>query len=412
MPTPFNRGDYVGTFENWMRQQGLSESSVKKYGGAVSGPLTAWANKNSILAGPLSNIKDWSTFHAISTQIQKLPIFLDRNSTGHQMYSNALVKFAEYLQQPHETPTSSTTTRLDERIPVSEAERISLANKIVEALPGSRRRQQHDLDEGGFRIMADGNQCAAVYFAKNAPIHLVEFALDVKRITVGEVEQRAIIAWLEYQKTAFGGHDARNHKIGKQVDWFRIGFMTYGDAILFVNRLVHERRNQVPTTRWAIPGSSSTALVSGPARSNLTVSDNLASISTDTWTSTSLRMVKTALQTTASSNGQVVSQTIKNKNNRFNSESEFVCYVNSLIEKQNGLCAISGLPLLSDSAQEDNELKASLDRIDSNAHYVAGNLQVVCRFINRWKGADQNSQFKVLLERLRQHWILTNAKMI
>jgi hypothetical protein len=51
----------------------------------------------------------------------------------------------------------------------------------------------------------------------------------------------------------------------------------------------------------------------------------------------------------------------------------------------------------------DDEMKASLDRIDSNAHYEAGNLQVVCRFINRWKGADSNSQFKRLIERVGEH---------
>jgi hypothetical protein len=49
-------------------------------------------------------------------------------------------------------------------------------------------------------------------------------------------------------------------------------------------------------------------------------------------------------------------------------------------------------------------MKASLDRIDSSGHYEAGNLQVVCRFINRWKGADQNVQFVRLMDTLRKHW--------
>lgn len=395
----------MSNFESWMRQQGLSESSVKKYGSAVNGPLTTWANSNSVLNGPLTSIKDFSIFQSISSAIQKLPIFVERNSTGHQMYSSALVKFAEYLQQSQDTPTSNTTTPSAGQMRVSEEERVSLANKMVEAFPGSRRRQQHDLEEGGgFRIMADGNQCAAVYFSNNAPVHLIEFSLDAKRIAIGEAEYNAFKSWLDNQKKDFGGNDARNHKLGKQVDWFRIGFSTYGDAVLFVQRLADERRHRLSTSRWAVPNFTSTIQASLPVRSNHTASDALTRISTETWASAALRMVKTAQKTTASSNGQVVLQTVKNKNNGFHSEEEFVGYVESLIEQQGGCCAISGLHLHTDGALGDDEMKASLDRIDSDAHYEAGNLQVVCRFINRWKGADSDHQFKQMIEHMRQHW--------
>lgn len=394
----------MSSFESWMRQQGLSESSAKKYGSAVSGPLTVWANSNGILSGALTAIKDFSTYQPISSAIKKLPIFVETNNTGHQMYSGALIKFAEYLQRSQETPTSKTTTPLAEQMPVSKENRASLANKMVEALPGSRRRQQHDLEEGGgFRIMADGNQCAAVYFSNNAPAHLIEFSLDAKRIAVGEAEYKALNSWLGNQKKTFGGHDARNHKIGKQVDWFRIGFSTYRDAVLFVQQLDVERRNPLSSSRWTAPNFTSTAPASNAVRSHHTASDELSSAFKDTWASTALRMVKTARHTTASANGQVVSQTIKTKNNGFHSENDFVNYVKSLIEHQNGYCAISGLQLHTDTALANDEMKASLDRIDSNGHYEAGNLQVVCRFINRWKGPDLNIEFIQLIELLRQH---------
>lgn len=105
------------------------------------------------------------------------------------------------------------------------------------------------------------------------------------------------------------------------------------------------------------------------------------------------------------SNGQEVLQTIKNKNNSFASLDVFSQYVSDLIERQNFRCAIAGLLLQQDDlANSDDELKASLDRIDSDGHYEPGNLQVVCRFINRWKGAGQNSHFLSLMEILRQHW--------
>lgn len=45
--------------------------------------------------------------------------------------------------------------------------------------------------------------------------------------------------------------------------------------------------------------------------------------------------------------------------------------------------------------------RPSLDRIDSDGHYEAGNLQVVCRFINFWKGASDDEEFRRLLELVR-----------
>ena len=104
----------MSTFEGWMREQGLSESSIKKYGSAVTGPLTAWANSNSVMTGSLTTVTDFSTFQAISSEVQKLPIFIERDSTGHGMYSAALVKFAKYLQlgKPSPTPGSSEVNAL------------------------------------------------------------------------------------------------------------------------------------------------------------------------------------------------------------------------------------------------------------------------------------------------------------
>jgi hypothetical protein len=397
----------MNSFESWMQQQGLSESSVKKYGSAISGPLTAWANANSVLVGSLTAIEDVSKFQPISSAIQKLPIFLERNSTGHGMYSSALVKFSEYLQREHGALFSSMTSPSHEQIRVSEEDRVSLANLMLDSLPRGRKNQLHDLEEGGgFRIFYDGKQCAGVYFANNDPVHLIEFALDTKNTTFSEAERQAFTEWLENQKTEFGGHDARNHKKGKQLDWFRIGVKTYGDAIAFVEHIAAEREKLSTTARWALPAAIPTTQPSSPTQSSQPISTLIANAATDIWASTARRMVKTAQQTTAFSNGQTVPQTVKNKNNAFDSEDEFVGYVRSLIEKQEGLCAISGLPLQSDiTGHGDDEMKASLDRIDSNGHYEVGNLQVVCRFINRWKSSDKNSQFMELIQILREHWV-------
>jgi len=236
----------MNSFESWMKQQGLSESSVKKYSSAVSGPLTSWANANTLFNGSLTDIEELMVFDELSSSIRNLPIFIERNTTGHGMYSAALIKFAEYLKL------------------------------------GNPSREQALLGE-------------AIYPRSVSP------------------------------------HEA--------------------------------------------------------------------------WSNTARRMVKTAQQTANASNGQEVLQTIKNKHNAFPSLEVFSQHVAELMERQKFCCAITGIPLHSDDLPSgDDEMRASLDRIDSNGHYEPDNLQVVCKFINRWKGAGQNAQFLSLMGTLRQHW--------
>ena len=67
-----------------------------------------------------------------------------------------------------------------------------------------------------------------------------------------------------------------------------------------------------------------------------------------------------------------------------------------LLKDQEGLCAITGLRLGYDGDCDDKEVLASLDRIDSDGHYEVGNLQVVCRFVNRWKNDAADMEFRRL----------------
>jgi len=112
------------------------------------------------------------------------------------------------------------------------------------------------------------------------------------------------------------------------------------------------------------------------------------------------RMVDTAFNTVANSNGQQVLRTVKEKNTDFHAPA-MEKYVAALIDDQDGLCAITGIRLQFDGEEDDAELLCSLDRIDSAGHYVAGNLQVVCRFVNRWKGASADPQFRRLMTLVR-----------
>jgi hypothetical protein len=43
---------------------------------------------------------------------------------------------------------------------------------------------------------------------------------------------------------------------------------------------------------------------------------------------------------------------------------------------------------------DDEELKPSLDRIDCDGHYADGHLQIVCKFVNRWKNNGSNAEFQ------------------
>jgi hypothetical protein len=114
-----------------------------------------------------------------------------------------------------------------------------------------------------------------------------------------------------------------------------------------------------------------------------------------------MRMVKTAKDTVAHANGQQVLQKVKEKENKFTTDGIFNKYVTEILKEQKFRCAITGLLLQSDDYADDQELIASLDRIDSDGHYEAGNLQVVCRFVNRWKSDGNDAEFRRLTSLVR-----------
>ncbi len=79
-------------FEDWMEAQGLSVASIKKYAGAIDGPLTDWGNGTKI-----RSIHDQHEFAVLAELISDTDIFAERNSRGNHMYSSALKSYAKYL---------------------------------------------------------------------------------------------------------------------------------------------------------------------------------------------------------------------------------------------------------------------------------------------------------------------------
>lgn len=105
-------------------------------------------------------------------------------------------------------------------------------------------------------------------------------------------------------------------------------------------------------------------------------------------------------RTVFKSNGQTVERKVKEKELRMN-EYELDKVIRNLLELQEDRCAISGLPFQFRGAHDDENMLPSLDRIDSSGHYEKGNLQMVCRFINFWKQASNDSDFRRLLNIVR-----------
>jgi hypothetical protein len=109
------------------------------------------------------------------------------------------------------------------------------------------------------------------------------------------------------------------------------------------------------------------------------------------------RMGRTAMATTRAANGQTVERVIKKKDLGFASAVNLQNHILQLISAQEGHCELTGLALELDEVNGDPSMFASLDRIDSSGHYEAGNLQIVCRFANFWKGSSSDAEFRRLM---------------
>jgi hypothetical protein len=84
-------------FEDWLVSEGLSPSTVKKYVGAIDGPLTKWGIEHKITSKPIREVIDPEEFSALSELIEGMEIFAERNSRGNHMYGAALNNYARYL---------------------------------------------------------------------------------------------------------------------------------------------------------------------------------------------------------------------------------------------------------------------------------------------------------------------------
>ena len=106
---------------------------------------------------------------------------------------------------------------------------------------------------------------------------------------------------------------------------------------------------------------------------------------------------------TQRSNGQTETRTVKAKAFGFNTATDLSEYIMALWRKQNGLCVLTGLPMLLDAPiGASSALVVSVDRIDSDGHYAPGNLQLTCQFANLWKSDTTDEDFHALIDIVRR----------
>lgn len=117
---------------------------------------------------------------------------------------------------------------------------------------------------------------------------------------------------------------------------------------------------------------------------------------------TMARMADSAYSAAAQS-GSVTISIAKTKDVFFKDKFELEKFLSSLFDAQGGCCALTGLKLLTDRDQPNPDLRCSLDRIDSSGPYDRTNVQIVCRFANRWKSDSPNENFVSLLELIRSN---------
>lgn len=97
-------------FEDWMRKNGSSERTIRHYDGAITGSITKWACDNAIISGSLADVTNLADFASLSQKIKALPVFIQNDNDGHNMYSCALNKYAKYL---HGSPSNGIERDID-----------------------------------------------------------------------------------------------------------------------------------------------------------------------------------------------------------------------------------------------------------------------------------------------------------
>jgi len=75
-------------------------------------------------------------------------------------------------------------------------------------------------------------------------------------------------------------------------------------------------------------------------------------------------------------------------------------YLVALWRSQEGACAISGMPMQTQSGtrEQKNPFRASLDRVNNDRGYVKGNVRFVCHWVNNAKSTWSDEVFDQFID--------------
>lgn len=133
-------------FEDWLVSEGLSPSTVKKYAGAIDGPLTKWGIERKLTAKPIRMVVDPEEFGALTELIEATDIFAERNLRGNHMYGAALNNYAKYLAH-----LADSFTDIDAATGPFDDQMISIEHSEAEFHPF----EPNDKNDGRERVLRD-----------------------------------------------------------------------------------------------------------------------------------------------------------------------------------------------------------------------------------------------------------------
>lgn len=311
--------------------------------------------------------------------------------SGDSFNASYLLPLVQAWQALGQAPTDSRALGHFRQV-LTEEQREALKAAVRLAVGPRDCRLREDRLRHGFRIhlrsAVKNGWIGSVYWSQNNLDNDVEIAFDLPRMAMMSDELNPLARWFQGAAQELQHGQARNHS-GGHLDWFRAGFRL-ADALRFFT-LLAEQTNLLASERWKLEKHAK------PLAARLGI--ELQSLENQESASIA-RMLAMARQA-CSQSGEIRTAITKVKEFKFFDDTDFQRHVAQLLVQQKNLCAITGLPLQFVGCCEDEELMASLDRIDSDGHYASGNLQVVCHFINRWKSDDADKNVRRLIALLR-----------
>lgn len=242
----------------------------------------------------------------------------------------------------------------------------------------------------GIELLNTRSEWAISFFRNvNNPNNDVEVAIAPARIA-HEGMAGAAMRWLESARSELDHCDHKPHPGRYLGPVFRIG-LKVPDLEAFLQRFMAEILKGPSQSPWTVSADETAEATVKPAAPALE-----PLIHEDFRARSIAHMVGMAFSAHDQSGLERVSLN-KDKKILFDSAEHLHAHLEGLWMSE--YCSLSGLKM--DMSGEDPDLAPSLDRIDSDKHYEPGNLQIVARFVNRWKSDDKQDNFVRLLELVR-----------